>query len=174
MTPQVQLPAPALSAPSAQIGTPAAPAPAQPAPQDFATLVDRLVEAREAAAPTTVRAAIRHADFGTVSIGFDQPDDGRLTVRLNSADPDFAPAVQAAAAAGQSAMNADNGTAFSRHDGSAQQQAAQTSANTSQQQQQQGTGRESPRQADASRTFETRQRNAGQEESNPRDDGIYA
>lgn len=66
-------------------------------PRDFATLVDRLVEARQAATPMNVTAALAHADFGKVTMHFSKDGDG-LAVAMASADPGFAPAVQAAAA----------------------------------------------------------------------------
>ncbi|MCX7865043.1 MAG: hypothetical protein N2423_08435, partial [Novosphingobium sp.] len=64
---------------------------------DFAQLVDRLVEAREAAAPQLVRTAVQHAEFGRISLQFSSLPD-HLRVTMASADPDFVPAAQAAAA----------------------------------------------------------------------------
>jgi hypothetical protein len=92
-------------------------APAQQSGHEFAALIDRLVEAREGAAPQTVQAAISHTEFGHVSLRFDQDDSG-LRVAMSSADPDFAPAVQAAAAANP-AGNDDSGQP--RQDGNARQ-----------------------------------------------------
>ncbi|MFA7585713.1 MAG: hypothetical protein WCY11_05880 [Novosphingobium sp.] len=91
--------APGVAAPLA----PAASSPASaPRPHDFTTLVDRLVEARDTAlaaqAPQTVHAAIRHAEFGTVSLRFETSGEG-LAVAMSSADPDFSRSVQAAASA---------------------------------------------------------------------------
>ena len=86
----------------------------QPQGHDFATLVDRLVDARDAAMPQAVKAAIQHADFGQVSLNF-QTDDNRLTVSMSSADPGFAPAVQAAAAM-QANTSTDSGTNSQRQD----------------------------------------------------------
>jgi hypothetical protein len=68
---------------------------------DMAALVDRLVEARAAArsglgAQSTL-ASITHADFGRVSLRFDQ-DDAGLSISMTSKDPAFAPAAQAALA----------------------------------------------------------------------------
>lgn len=76
---------------------PAAPAQSE-APMDFAQLVDRLVEARDAARPQVIEAAVAHAEFGRVSLRFAQGDDG-LSVTMASADPDFARVAQSAAAA---------------------------------------------------------------------------
>ena len=65
----------------------------------FAAVVDRLMAAREAvqadgtAQPVAVN--LRHAEFGTVSVRFEQRAEG-LSVALASPDPDFARAVQAA------------------------------------------------------------------------------
>ncbi|MCJ2185177.1 hypothetical protein MTR62_21170, partial [Novosphingobium sp. 1949] len=66
-------------------------------PQDFATLVSRLHEARENQGGNVVRTALVHAQFGPVSLQF-RPDETGMSVSLASADPDFAPSVQAAAA----------------------------------------------------------------------------
>lgn len=80
-------PAPALTTP---------PSPS-PAPQDFDTLVSRLADAREQATPHVVRTAFEHAEFGRVAMQV-QHDGAGLSVTLASQDPEFAGAVQAAAA----------------------------------------------------------------------------
>lgn len=67
-----------------------------PAPHDFAGLVERLVEARDAVAPLAVRTALHHAEFGRVALAF-STDQGGLAVQMASPDPAFAPAVAAAA-----------------------------------------------------------------------------
>jgi hypothetical protein len=85
---------------------------AQPSGHDFAALIDRLVEAREGSAPQSVEAAVSHTDFGQVSLRFDHDDNG-LTVAMTSADPDFAPAVQAAAPSSQAG---NDNLSQSRHD----------------------------------------------------------
>lgn len=69
------------------------------APRDFAALVDRLMAAREAAAePRGVELSVQHAEFGEVSLRFEQGERG-LSVSLASPDPEFARAVEAASAA---------------------------------------------------------------------------
>ncbi len=156
----------AVSAPDARLpGVPAAPVTAsapQAATQDIAALVDRISEARAAAAPNTVRAALVHQDFGSVSLNI-RADDSHLQVTLGNADPGFAPAVHAAAAASLAGQAFNDGTADdSRRDSQHQQQGSQpqpntaqdppTSNNTSSQQQQQAmrdkaaSEREAPRQ----------------------------
>lgn len=74
---------------------------AQPVPEriDFATLVDTLVRARDEAPAQIVHAAVRHAEFGRVSLRFERDDDLGLSVAMSSADPGFARAVSAAAEA---------------------------------------------------------------------------
>ena len=62
---------------------------------DFETLVEALSRAREEASPNTVRASINHAEFGRVSLRFENDDKGALQVAMNSADPGFARAVTA-------------------------------------------------------------------------------
>ena len=82
---------------------PAEPAPLQFAtpgagaerPQDFNALLDRLVAAREAAAPQRVSVTLPHAEFGPVQLRF-RHEDGALTVSMTSADPDFARAASLA------------------------------------------------------------------------------
>ncbi|HEX7751774.1 MAG TPA: hypothetical protein VF440_05185 [Novosphingobium sp.] len=140
--------APALSlfqpAPGATDGQvafqPAAPAPAgihyatspaQPS-HDFAGLVDRLIEARDAAATQSVQASIAHADFGQVSLHF-QHDDAGLTVAMSSADPDFAPAVQAAMPAQHGGMGGDSQQQNAGQSQSSQSQSSQGGAAAAQQ-----------------------------------------
>lgn len=104
---------------------------------DFATLVDRLVEARDAASPNSVHAAITHSEFGQVSLRFDQDANG-LSVAMSSADPEFARAVQASSA--QSQMSGDNNNdrnndrGAPRQDTSSQQQTAGSASGQSQSQ----------------------------------------
>ena len=69
-------------------------------PHDFATLVDRLVAAREAVQPHAATLTIAHAEFGPVELRFRHEERG-VAVTLASADPDFA---RAAAAAPQPVM----------------------------------------------------------------------
>lgn len=86
----------------------AAATPTQPG-HDFVKLVDRLIEARDSAAPqSVVSAAIKHAEFGQVSLHFQQDASG-LTVSMASPDPDFQPAVQAAMPADRGGMASDQG-----------------------------------------------------------------
>ena len=67
-------------------------APAAIQPHDFSALVDRLVEAREAARPQTVNLSVMNSDFGEVSLRFNHDDRG-LTVSMTSNDPEFNRAV---------------------------------------------------------------------------------
>ena len=74
--------------------------------QDFTALVERLIEARDTSSAHSVHAAIAHADFGQVSLHFQQ--DGKdLTVGMSSADPEFAVAVRAAMPADRSGLAAE-------------------------------------------------------------------
>ena len=120
---------PAQPSPNTAPIAPQTPATVQP-PQDFSALIDRLVEARQAAqanlTPGTVHAAVAHTDFGQVSLQFQQ-DGGGLTVAMASGDPEFARAVQAAAPAGQTSTGSDNGTP-NRQDAPGQQPRARSSA----------------------------------------------
>lgn len=71
-------------------------------PQMFETLVDRLVEAREAARPARAEMSMTHDDFGRVTLRMEagRMETGAaqagLRVALSSPDPDFAPIAQAA------------------------------------------------------------------------------
>ncbi len=92
-----------------------APQSAAPTSTDFAGLIDRLVEARDAAGlqsggAATIGATLAHAEFGRVSMQFRQ-DDGALSVSMASSDPGFAPAVQMAATPPGTAANEDRGNA---------------------------------------------------------------
>lgn len=89
-------------------------APAAEAPQDFATLVARLAEAREAADPQLVRTALNHAEFGRISLQFRHEDNG-LSVTLANSDPSFAGAVQAAASASLTGGRDNGGDEAARH-----------------------------------------------------------
>jgi hypothetical protein len=72
--------------------------------QDIAALVDRITEARAAASPHSIRASLVHEDFGAVSVNL-RTEASHIHVTLGSADPGFAPAVQAAAASASLAGN---------------------------------------------------------------------
>lgn len=118
--------------------TPASDAPAATvpveAPQDFDTLVSRLTEAREMAAPHVVRTALAHGDFGRVSMQIGQQDGG-LSVTLASRDPEFTGAVQAAAAslAGQAATGGEQPRPDQQNGHARQEQtSAQSGANSGQ------------------------------------------
>lgn len=138
---QAQQFAPAITAGPASLSTPeaAAPATGEPVegPQDFATLVSRLSEAREAASPQLVRTALNHAQFGQVSLQF-RHDDGGLAVTMASSDPDFTGVVQnaamVAAAAGAQAQ------ADTPRDGQQTQQQSQQQQHQSAQQSAQQSG----------------------------------
>lgn len=97
--------------------------------QDFAALVERLVEARSAGAAQSTHASVQHAEFGQVSLKFQQ-DGGDLSVSMTSADPDFAIAAQAAMPADRQNFNS-NADAQSRNNQGQQQTQTQTNANSS-------------------------------------------
>ena len=115
-------PAQAAAAPAPAIS---AQAPAPEAPQDFATLVSRLAEAREAASPHLVRTAIAHAEFGRISLQF-RHEDNALSVTMANSDPAFAGAVQAAAQA--SGAGTENDRPAQHQQQGASQQPAQGGA----------------------------------------------
>jgi hypothetical protein len=95
-------------------------------PLDFAALIDRIESAREAGGNAPVHFALRHADFGPVSLRV-ETDAGRISVDLSSPDPDFARAVAAAQPAASDAPRAETGRSDSqRSESSARGQDAPT------------------------------------------------
>ena len=89
--PGVALPQPNAVLTANPISAPAAPA----SRQDFVALVERLLDSRNASSPQPVHTALAHTEFGEISFRFAHDERG-LSVAMASADPDFAPAVQAA------------------------------------------------------------------------------
>lgn len=63
---------------------------------DISATLDRLVAAREAFMPAQATLDIDHADFGEISIRFEQNTQGHLSVELAGSDPDLKRAVAAA------------------------------------------------------------------------------
>ena len=96
-------PSPAAAAPGAPAAMPPAGAAAPaivPAPfdplGDLAAIVDRLAAAREALAPAAASLALAHAEFGALTLRFEQQQDGRLLVGLSAQDADAQRALAAA------------------------------------------------------------------------------
>lgn len=98
---------PSTPSPAAAPGSPAATPPAGaaapaivPAPVDplgdLAAIVDRLAAAREALAPAAASLALAHAEFGALTLRFEQQQDGRLLVGLSAQDADAQRALAAA------------------------------------------------------------------------------
>jgi hypothetical protein len=81
--------------PAARDHPPAVPANAL---HDLTRIVDQLSAAREAFAPAAASLTVDHADFGELSLRFDQRRDGQLAVQLSAANPDAHRAVAAAVA----------------------------------------------------------------------------
>lgn len=98
------------NAPRVSLHTPAA-----IQPHDFSALVDRLVEAREAARPQTVNLSVMNSDFGEVSLRFSHDDRG-LSVSMASNDPEFNRAVGNAMPADRSATGENAGQNGRRDD----------------------------------------------------------
>jgi hypothetical protein len=130
---------------------------------DFAALVDRLVEARNASAPQSIHASLDHAEFGQVSLNFQQDGDD-LKVAMSSADPDFARAAQAAAQSGQPTER-QNFTADTNPRGQAQGQAQM--ASSSSHSQHEASGRDTERSDQQGRNGQGRNSRGGNNSSNP-------
>jgi hypothetical protein len=152
------------------------------APQDFDTLVSRLAEAREMAAPHVVRTALAHGEFGRVSMQIGQQDGG-LSVTLASRDPEFTGAVQAAAASltGQAATGGDPPRP-DQQQGHARQEQAQSGTHGGQGQNQRAdaSGQQARRESGGSaQPHERRQSDAPGRDNDGRagqrtSDGVYA
>lgn len=102
--------------PAAQPGALALAAPdavAAPPRHDFAAVIDKLAEARELARPGRADMHVAHREFGQVSVQFELAGQA-LKVAMTSADPGFAPAVQAALADRPVAAMADAARADSQ------------------------------------------------------------
>ena len=84
---------------AAQVTSASAPA---PSPVDINAALDRLVAARAALLPAETALAVDHAEFGEVTIRFEQSTGGRLSAELRAADPELQRAVTAALAADRS------------------------------------------------------------------------
>jgi hypothetical protein len=87
--------------------------------QDLTRVVERLAAARDAFAPAATVLALRHDEFGELSLSFDQQRDGQLAVRLSAADPDAHRAIGAAVGERSAAAVA---TTSDTHAGSGQPQ----------------------------------------------------
>lgn len=111
--------------PASTPGTTVAVAPAPtPVAADIDAALDRLMAAREALLPAEAALAIDHAEFGEVSIRFEQAADGRLSAELGGADPELQRAVAAAVASDRGSAAGSEGdggrpTNFAQQRGSA-------------------------------------------------------
>jgi hypothetical protein len=117
---------------SLAVAAPSAPAPAlttsgdvrlspqADALQDLTRIVDRLAAAREVFAPATEALSIDHAEFGELSLRFDQRRDGSLSVQLSASSPDAHRAVAQAVSAQAFHSAADGQPSQSQSQGQAQ------------------------------------------------------
>ena len=78
------------------------------APHDIAAVVDRLAAARDALAPAAATIAIDHAEFGELSLRFDQKADGGLSMQVAAATPEAHRAIA-------QAVSADGGQTLGGH-----------------------------------------------------------
>ena len=79
--------------------------------QDLTQIVDRLAAAREALAPATTALAVNHAEFGELSLRFDQQRDGHLAVHIAASNPEAQRAMAVAAGQQPSFGSPDNRSA---------------------------------------------------------------
>jgi len=84
-----------------------APLPQPAAMQELSAIVDRLTAAREALAPATAALALDHAEFGEITLRFEQQQDGQLTVGLSGSTAEAHRAVAAALAAERNPFGGD-------------------------------------------------------------------
>ncbi len=145
-------------------------APAAIQPHDFSTLVDRLVEAREAARPQTVNLSVMNSDFGEVSLRFNHDDRG-LTVSMTSNDPEFNRAVSNAMPADR-AGSGDGMAQNGRRDDGAQHSSSRGAGDSSSTSNNGGEGRE---RRDTQGTFASpRENSSRQAGSGTARNGIFA
>ena len=114
-TAAADVPATSVSLPaSARLDAPSAAAPlpklavVQQAMMDLTQIVDRLSAAREALAPAAASLAINHAEFGELSLRFDQHRDGHLAVQIAAQNPEAHRAVAAVVGQQPFSANADH------------------------------------------------------------------
>ena len=148
--------------------------------QDLAQIVDRLTAAREASVPAAAVVALNHADFGDLSLRFNQGREGGLSVQIAAADPDAHQAITAAVAQQQQQGAATPGDQRPAQDNAQSQQNARSrdaGANA-------GSGT-NERGSEASQNGSNRQQQSGQQNTgtrhaaaattaNPRQGGIFA
>jgi hypothetical protein len=91
--------------------------------RDLTRIVDSLAAAREVFAPATEALSIDHAEFGELSLRFDQRRDGALSVQLSASTPDAHRAVAQAVGA-QSFHSAADGQPQGQHASQSQSQTA--------------------------------------------------
>jgi hypothetical protein len=114
-----------------------------PALRELTRIVETLASAREALGAGSATLALDHAEFGALSLRFDQRGDGLLSVQLSAADPETHQAVTAAVAAvpadaagsstqshTQSQAQAQNGNAASQRGAAAERESQSANAET--------------------------------------------
>jgi hypothetical protein len=98
--------------------------------QDLTRVIDRLAAAREAFAPAATALAIKHADFGELSLRFDQQRNGQLAVQLSASDPDAHRAVAAAVGERGAATTGESHTGTGQSQAQARGAAAERDGNS--------------------------------------------
>lgn len=79
--------------------------------QDLTQIVERLTAAREAMLPASAALAIKHADFGSLSLHFQQSAEGRITAELAAPDAKTHQAIAHALATEKSATSGQDSPA---------------------------------------------------------------
>ncbi|WP_338447366.1 hypothetical protein V5F89_06180 [Pelagerythrobacter marensis] len=79
--------------------------------RELGRIVDSLASAREAFTARAATLALDHAEFGELSLRFDQRRDGQLAVQLSATDPEAHRAIAAAVAERPTVANGDAGAA---------------------------------------------------------------
>lgn len=102
-----------------------------PAMRELSRIVETLASAREAFGTQTATLALDHAEFGALSLRFDQRPDGLLSVQLSAVDADAQQALATAVAERPVAAPGDAGAATSQNQ-SQSQAGSQASSSTSQ------------------------------------------
>jgi hypothetical protein len=139
---------------------------------EMTRLVDRLAAAREVFAPATASVAIEHAEFGELSLRFDQRRDGGLSVQLSANNPEAHRAVTQAVSA-QSFQNAADDRAGTGQQAANQQQNSARSGGTSDRDSASGNGSAARHDQGAPQHQQRRHADA-QTHSSPAPAGVFA
>ncbi|GEM_PF-2174489 len=138
---------------------------------DLAQIVDRLAAAREALAPAKAALSIDHAEFGELTLRFDQGQDGRLTAELAGANAETHRAVAHALAAERGQTGQGDGSPASQQQ---QQSAGQSLRSSTGDREAGGNGANGDQRQDSTRQRADRGQRQQAQAGGPQRDGVFA